>query len=265
MIVRIQTYKTEEVIIKKGSYDTCAYIIESGKVEVSDVINNKKIVHAVLGKQQIFGEMGLIEDKPRSATITALEQTELLVIGRNEFNDIFKKKPKILLPIIKALFERLRTANKMLVSERLFVDKKISTTTRDDLDDTATTEYESLDVKSIILSGLNETSTKALDGGKIEISKFPFKVGRQHDSEEDDDVFSDNDLYLNDQAPFNVSRNHFMIYKIEDKYAIVDRGSSFGTIVNDKKIRDICILKKTVNKIIVGSNGSPFVFQLEIV
>jgi CRP-like cAMP-binding protein len=51
-----------DVIIEKGSHDTCAYIVESGKVEVSNLVNNKKIVFGVLVKGQIFGEMGLVED-----------------------------------------------------------------------------------------------------------------------------------------------------------------------------------------------------------
>ena len=178
-----KTFRKDDVIIEKGYNGTCAYVIESGRVEVSDLINNKKVVLAILGKEQIFGEMGLIEDKPRSATVTAIDDVRLAVLSRDNFNELFEKNPKVLLPIIKALFERLRTVNKMLIS------KEAS-------DVVETTEYEyQHDSGPVMLSGLNELSSEALGGGELKISNFPFKVGRKHESGEVD-VFSDNDLYL---------------------------------------------------------------------
>ncbi|MBC8552552.1 MAG: cyclic nucleotide-binding domain-containing protein [Candidatus Brocadiales bacterium] len=112
-----KTFRKGDVIIEKGAHETCAYIIESEKVEVSDLVSNRKAVLAVLGEKQIFGEMGLVEDQPRTATGTAIEDIQLAVLNRDSFNELFEKKPKALLPIIKALFERLRTANKMLISK----------------------------------------------------------------------------------------------------------------------------------------------------
>jgi len=246
-----KTFRKGAVIIRKGSYETCAYIIESGKVEVSDLVNSKNAVLAVLGERQIFGEMGLVEDKPRSATVTAIEDVRLAVISRDNFNELFERNPKVLLPIIRALFERLRTVNKMLIS------KKTS-------DVVETTEYEeSCDAGLLVLSGLNEISSKALGGGEMQINNFPFKVGRKHESGEVD-VLSDNDLYLEDFPPFNVSRNHFLIDKAEGRYIVVDRGSRLGTIVNGGRIDVQRILNKRDNEVIAGPHRSPFVFKLEI-
>ena len=246
-----KTFRKDDGIIEKGSHGTCAYVIESGRVEVSDLINNKKVVLAILGKEQIFGEMGLIEDKPRSATVTAIDDVRLAVLSRDNFNELFEKNPKVLLPIIKALFERLRTVNKMLIS------KEAS-------DVVETTEYEyQHDSGPVMLSGLNELSSEALGGGELKISNFPFKVGRKHESGEVD-VFSDNDLYLEDFPPFNVSRNHFLIDKAEGRYIIIDRGSRLGTIVNNRGVDVQSILHKKGNEIIAGSQLSPFVFRLEI-
>ena len=97
----------------------------------------------------------------------------------------------------------------------------------------------------------------------MSISKFPFKVGRKHEID-DVDVLSDNDLYLQDFPPFNVSRNHFQIDKEEGRYVIIDRGSHLGTIVNGKRIDAQTVLNIGENKIIVGMKVSPFVFKLEI-
>ena len=89
-----ETFRKGDVIIEKGSDGTCAYIIESGKVEVSDLVNNKKAILAILGEKQIFGEMGLVEDKPRSATVTAIEDVRLAMLSRDNFNELFEKTPK---------------------------------------------------------------------------------------------------------------------------------------------------------------------------
>jgi hypothetical protein len=247
----IETFKKDEVIIEKDSYGTCAYVIQSGSVEVSDFVNNKKVVLAILGKEQIFGEMGLIEDRLRSATVTAIEDVRLVVISRERFNELFEKNPRILIPIIKNLFERLRTVNNLLIS------KKAS-------DIAEPSEYaQSSDNRFAVLSGLNEASSDALGGGEMSINSFPFKVGREHQIGEDD-VLSDNDLYLKDFLPFNVSINHFLIDKIAGRFVIMDRGSRIGTIVNGKRINEQNILNKKVNEIIVGMEPSLFAFKLEI-
>lgn len=249
--MELKTFRKGDVIIEEGSYGTTAYVIKSGKVEVSELAKNKKIVLATLEEGQIFGEMGLVEDQPRSATVTASEDVQLAVLSRDSFNDLFEKNPKLLLPIIKALFERLRTVNRMLMSKEV-----------PDIVETDECEY-SHDTEFIILSGLNESSSEALGGGKINISKFPFKVGRKHELEEVD-VLSDNDLYLQDFPPFNVSRNHFQIDKVGSRYVVIDRGSRLGTIVNGGRINVQSVLNRKENEIIAGPHHSPFAFKLEI-
>ena len=158
-------FRKGDIIIEKGSHGTCAYIIESGKVEVSDLVNDKKIVFGVLVKGQIFGEMGLVEDQPRSATVTAIEDIQLAVLNRDSFNELFEKKPKVLLPIIKALFERLRTANKMIISKEALSEEAVE-------------HKEFGHTKNVVISGTNETSRDALDGGEIVIDKFPLPLER---------------------------------------------------------------------------------------
>ncbi len=248
--MELKTFRKGDVIIEKGSYGTSAYVIKSGRVEVSDLVSNKKIVLGTLVEGQIFGEMGLVEDQPRSATVVAIEDVQLAVLSRDNFNDLFGKNPKVLLPIIKALFERLRTVNRMLMSKEA-------------PDIVEPDEYKSPHDTELTISGFNASSLDALGGGEMSISKFPFKVGRKHEID-DVDVLSDNDLYLQDFPPFNVSRNHFQIDKVEGRYVVIDRGSRLGTIVNGKRIDAQTVLNMGANKIIVGQKISPFAFKLEI-
>ena len=117
--------------------------------------------------------------------------------------------------------------------------------------------------KIVVLSGTNGTSRDTLDDGEMEINKFPFKVGREQSSG-GLDCFFDNDLYLKDSQPLNVSRNHFSVDMVREEVVVVDRGSRLGTIVNGKKTKERYILKKSINEITVGMRNSPFVFKLEI-
>ena len=78
------------------------------------------------------------------------------------------------------------------------------------------------------------------------------------------DCLSDNDLYLRDSQPLNVSRNHFSVDNVRGDIVVVDRGSRLGTIANGRKIQEQHILKKSINEITVGMRNSPFVFKLEI-
>ncbi len=246
-----KTFRKGEVIIEKGSHGKCAYVIVSGRVEISDLSGNNKMKLAILGEGQIFGEMGLIEDKPRSATITAIEDVQLTVISQETFSELFEQNPKVLLPIIKSLFERLRIANNLLICKEA-------------PDILEPSEYEKEDDSlCIVLSGLNETSTEALGGGEMKINSFPFKVGREHELK-GSNVLSDNDLSLKDFLPFNVSRNHFLIDKKGGRFIVFDRGSHLGTVVNNKRIDIQTILNKKVNEIVVGSKSSQFMFKLEI-
>ncbi len=193
----------------------------------------------------------MIEDKPRSATVIAIDDVRLTVISRERFNELFEKNPKVLLPIIKSLSERLRTVNNLLISKEA-----------PDIEEQS--EYvQSIGSRFVVLSGLNEVSSDALGGGEMKLTSFPFKVGLEHELGEED-ILSDNDLYLKDFLPFSVSRNHFLIDKTDGKFVVIDRGSRLGTIVNDIRIDAQNILTKNVNKIIIGSEQSPFVFKLEI-
>lgn len=73
-----------DVILAKGGVSDLLYLIESGHVEVSD----DGVVLATLGADDVIGEIGLIRDVPRTATVTALTDTALLMLGRDDFLDV---------------------------------------------------------------------------------------------------------------------------------------------------------------------------------
>ena len=103
-------FKKGEKIIEEGTLSDCAYIIGDGQVEVSKKLpNGEKQIIGVLNKNDIFGEMGLIDGFPRSATVEALEDCTISIITQASFNSLAEHKPDALMPILKVLAKRLRS------------------------------------------------------------------------------------------------------------------------------------------------------------
>ncbi len=104
----IKGYAAGDVIIEEGTKGTSAYIILTGTVDVTKRAGKGEVKMATLGERQVFGEMGLIEDRPRSATVKAMSDLKVRVIDREHFNELLRTKPSVLIPILKSLFEMLK-------------------------------------------------------------------------------------------------------------------------------------------------------------
>ncbi|PIQ97447.1 MAG: hypothetical protein COV67_04180 [Nitrospinae bacterium CG11_big_fil_rev_8_21_14_0_20_56_8] len=108
-------FKKGEEIIQEGTLSDCAYIIESGKVEVSKRRpNGEKQVMGILSEGEIFGEMGLIDGLPRSASVMALEDCQISVLTPETFNSLAQHNPQALMPILRVLATRLRATLKLV-------------------------------------------------------------------------------------------------------------------------------------------------------
>ena len=97
-------------IIQEGALSDCAYIIVSGSVEVSKQLpGGKKHLIAMLKESDLFGEIGLIDGLPRSATVTALENCCFRVLSRESFHSLGRNNPGALMPVLKIMAARLRS------------------------------------------------------------------------------------------------------------------------------------------------------------
>ena len=109
-------FKPNTDVIQEGDLGDCAYIVEAGSLEVSKINdqNNKQILGR-LKENDIFGELGLIDGLPRSATVTALEDCTIKVLTKDSFNSLIKNRPEALMPIFKVLASRLRSTLKQVI------------------------------------------------------------------------------------------------------------------------------------------------------
>ena len=100
-------YKTGDVIFRKNDNGTCMFVIYSGSVKVHD----GDLVLAQLATRDFFGELALLDAEPRSATVTALEDSTLLRIDQNAFYEIMADRTEVTREIMKILCKRLRSQN----------------------------------------------------------------------------------------------------------------------------------------------------------
>ena len=105
-------FKKYDCIFKEGTMGDSAYMIDSGKVGIISGTdkNGQRRVVALLRKNDIFGEMGLIDGKPRSATVKALSKNKVTVLSQDCFNTLEDINPKALMPLLKVLTTRVREA-----------------------------------------------------------------------------------------------------------------------------------------------------------
>ncbi len=101
-----RTYQPGEVIIRQEAPASALYIITRGRVRVDrEATEGEPLSYLTAG--DFFGELALIQDNRRSATITAVDETECILFVAWEFTALLKEHPSIAVPIMYALIERL--------------------------------------------------------------------------------------------------------------------------------------------------------------
>lgn len=114
--------RAQQVIVVQGKPGESMYCVVRGRFKVSriNVDQEKESGLAILQEGDCFGEMALLGNRPRSATVTALEAGELLVLQRNQLDDYLMQNPAVMRRLIGILSDRLATADEG-VSDALFL------------------------------------------------------------------------------------------------------------------------------------------------
>ena len=128
--MRDETYKKGQVVFWQGDPGYNMYYIKWGSVGVyTDYATSKQRELAVLWRGDYFGEMGLIDNAPRSATVVVLERdTQLVSIGEDEFKDFLKENPHKVYEIMVQLSHKLRNITREYRDVCRTLHEKIGTT-----------------------------------------------------------------------------------------------------------------------------------------
>ncbi|HAD81891.1 MAG: hypothetical protein A2509_11690 [Candidatus Edwardsbacteria bacterium RIFOXYD12_FULL_50_11] len=108
-----KNFKPDEVIFRQGDAGSEMYLIRAGKIKISRSAGNIEKTLAIIKEGDFFGEMAVIDGSPRSATATAVDEVNLLIVDRDAFKSQLKDNPMIEY-VLETMTRRLRDTNRQV-------------------------------------------------------------------------------------------------------------------------------------------------------
>lgn len=115
--VQLRSYPRNTFILRAGEETDALYVILSGRIKV--LIPDEEgheVILTVMGPHEFFGEMGLLDDQPRSASVETLEQCDMLRFSKAGFMNCLKDNFELAMLVIRNLVRRLRDADRKIES-----------------------------------------------------------------------------------------------------------------------------------------------------
>lgn len=233
------------LIFKEGDPSDCAYIIQSGKVEILKKAQHGDVQIAILEAGAPFGEMGLFDGNPRGASARALETTNVDIVSAADLNNLVDSSPPRLAPIIHAVFDRLRVANKR-VSEQNKASQVVE-----------------CDFQTITLLPTNSDVGLSFDPIEVPVVQLPFRICGYPKDKQPEDLARNRLNIPCEETPLTVSRSHLDIELLDGVVYVTDTGSRFGTYIGDVPIgRGKGLYKIPLTrgdtKVTLGGKNSPY-------
>ena len=116
-VVSRRSFPRNTTIIADGDETDSLYVVISGRLKVmmSDD-EGREVILSMLGPSEYFGEMGLIDDSTRSASVISLEPCELLVLSKRDFRKCLLENFEMAMTVMRGLVKRLREADRKIGS-----------------------------------------------------------------------------------------------------------------------------------------------------
>lgn len=105
--VQVVTFEPDQNIVQQGDIGDSFYIIKEGRVHVLQASDGHEIILSQLGESEGFGEMSLIIDQPRTATVRALSKTIALKLSKTDFSSLMRKWPELAAKMYRLVDERV--------------------------------------------------------------------------------------------------------------------------------------------------------------
>lgn len=116
------TARARGLVCRQGEPGEALYIVMSGKLKVTTQSEDgREVILAILEDGDTFGEMSLLDGRPRSASVSTVQESELLVIKRHDFLSCLERHPKVSIALLVILSSRLRDIDAM-VEDMRFLD-----------------------------------------------------------------------------------------------------------------------------------------------
>jgi CRP/FNR family transcriptional regulator, cyclic AMP receptor protein len=116
-VVSRKSFPRGTTIIAAGDMTDSLYVVISGRLKVMMTDDDGgEVILAILGSNEFFGEMGLLDDAPRSASVVAIEPCELLSLSKKDFKKCMAENFEMTMTVMRGVVKRLREADKKIGS-----------------------------------------------------------------------------------------------------------------------------------------------------
>ena len=110
-----KSFPKHAVVLTEGEIGDSLYMVESGRVKVfiGDE-DGRELILKILGHGHCFGEMSLVDQQPRSASVTTLEPSTFLILSHSAFEQCLERAPRIASMVLRVLAQRVREADRKI-------------------------------------------------------------------------------------------------------------------------------------------------------
>ncbi len=242
-------YDAGETVYSEGEPGDAMFIIKRGEVEVLRDVGGKNVRLAVLRAGEIFGEMAVLRDLPRSSTTRARGPICLVVVPKDAFVHAFQRDNPLGFKLLRTLCERLSKADDQLVQSRLYGEGAWMR-----------------DVEEIRLLPASPEMARQIGSNGVKLAQLPFRIGRQPLPGEPAHA-EPAELALRSGDSEQISVHHLSIVEHDGLLAVRDLHSRLGTLVNGVRIAsfeqsDQAELTFGENIVQTGGIESPYRFHI---
>jgi hypothetical protein len=269
-----QEFAAGHVFFQRGDAGDVAYLLQEGSVELLVGVTEPLTRVGLFMPGDVFGEMALVEERPREFTARAVTAGRTRPMSRDAFEHHLLHDPARSRQYLRSLFERLRSLTARLGNElesgplvpsspaALQVEPESSTPHDFPVAQGAPTGW------TVVINPLTRKAAETLPEDGLLVTRFPLRIGRAASASEGE-AMDLNDLWLLDVAPYNISRNHCEIDVDGDGPSVRDRGSHLGCFVNDMRIGGPGVISHVQldsgdNVVVIGSRMSPYQFRVTV-
>lgn len=251
-------FKAGEILFRQGDASNGVLRVGSGRIEILREVGEIAVVLGEVQGGEWLGEMGVLENRSRSATARALTDVSVEELTPQEFLGQVCGDPDQSRDLILRLSIRLRSVEDKIAAG-LFPFAQAKPAAGPGADDPQSFH--------IALAARTEALRARMGSAPVSVTRLPFLVGRVPAAEHP--AVNAPDLAIADHQPFRLSREHFMIIRQHGQVLVVDLGSALGTVVNGQAIgthfqRDEAPLHAGGNLVVAGGRGSPFEFTITL-
>jgi len=118
-LTELRTYPPGHILCQEGAYEDVLYIVAEGGIVISKKIvdGEEEQILRVGGRGDVVGEMALIQDAPRAATVRTTTECTVLEMEKQDFETILRRSPRMAIDIIRITLDRIRANDQKMIAE----------------------------------------------------------------------------------------------------------------------------------------------------